>query len=74
MCLVFARLLSLPHSHIVPDSEAPTGASATSRPKNCQLDTTATESFCRGIEYSLFEEWWAEYFNNGGAKSYRAPE
>jgi len=37
MCLIFSQILSLPHAHIVPDAEAPTGAGATTRPRNCQL-------------------------------------
>ena len=28
----------------------------------------------RAREDVSVEEWWAEYFKNGGAKSYRAPE
>jgi S-adenosylmethionine synthetase len=64
MCLIFAKILGLPHTHIVPDAEPPSGASAASRPKNCQLYTKETEDLVEkegGMETCLFEEWWTEY-------------
>lgn len=63
MCLVFAHILSLPHAHIIPDAEAPTGTGATTRPRDCQLYTRETEDL--GVEGGLgcsgFEEWWTTY-------------
>ncbi|KAJ4473074.1 hypothetical protein J3R30DRAFT_3659398 [Lentinula aciculospora] len=63
MCLVFAKILNLPHGHIVPDSEAPKGDSATTRPRDCQLYTKETEVLGveGGLGLTLFEEWWMEY-------------
>ncbi|GAW08713.1 NAD dependent epimerase dehydratase [Lentinula edodes] len=63
MCLVFAKILNLPHGHIVPDSEAPKGDSATTRPRDCQLYTKETEDLGveGGLGLTLFEEWWTEY-------------
>ncbi|KAF7360318.1 Methionine adenosyltransferase 2 subunit beta [Mycena venus] len=63
MCLVFAQILGLPHSHIVPDAEPPTGAGATTRPKDCKLYTQETEDLGLedGLGLSLFEEWWTGY-------------
>ncbi|TFK38122.1 hypothetical protein BDQ12DRAFT_684002 [Crucibulum laeve] len=63
ICLTFSKILGLPHAHIIPDAEPPTGAGATSRPKDCHLYTRETEDL--GVEgslgLSLFEEWWAEH-------------
>lgn len=60
MCLIFAKVLRLSHEHIVADAEPPNDA--TTRPKNCQLDTTETELFIGGpLDCSIFEEWWTEY-------------
>ncbi|KAG6849369.1 hypothetical protein H0H93_009063 [Arthromyces matolae] len=70
ICLVFAKILNLPHSHIVPDAEPPTGAGATTRPRDCQLYTRETEDLHVGengdasLGLSLFEEWWSQYLNN----------
>ncbi|KAH7873716.1 uncharacterized protein C8R40DRAFT_1111459 [Lentinula edodes] len=63
MCLVFAKILNLPHGHIVPDPEAPKGDSATTRPRDCQLYTKETEDLGieGGLGLTLFEEWWTEY-------------
>ncbi|TFK49153.1 NAD(P)-binding protein [Heliocybe sulcata] len=65
MCLIFAKILGLPHDHITPDAEAPKGEAATSRPKDCQLYTRETEDLGieGGLGLSLFEEWWTEYLN-----------
>lgn len=63
MCLVFAKILGLPHNHIIPDAEPPSGEGATTRPRNCQLYTKETEALGveGGLELSLFEEWWRAY-------------
>lgn len=63
MCLVFAQILGLPHSHIIPDAEPPTGAGATTRPRDCKLYTQETEDLGLedGLGLSLFEEWWTGY-------------
>jgi S-adenosylmethionine synthetase len=63
ICLIFSHILSLPHTHIIPDAEAPTGTGATTRPRDCQLYTRETEDL--GLEDGLacggFEEWWRGY-------------
>lgn len=75
MCLIFARLLqipSLPPTHIIADDAVPTGAAAISRPRDCRLDVSATEALLGGpgsVEYSLFEEWWAERFKVLGLRN-----
>ncbi|KAI5117161.1 hypothetical protein M0805_001019 [Coniferiporia weirii] len=72
ICLVFAQILGLPHAHIIADAEVPTGAAATSRPRNCQLDTTESEVLLGGpgsLECSIFGEWWAERLKGGGSGS-----
>ena len=62
ICLVFAKLLGLPHKHIIPQADPPADAGATKRPRNCQLDTRETEGLVGGgLDLSLFEEWWTEY-------------
>jgi len=62
MCLIFARILGLPHAHIIPDAGPPPPGS-TPRPRNTQLYVRETEGL--GVEGGLgtsgFEEWWAEY-------------
>jgi len=62
MCLIFAKILGLPHKHIVPDAEPPTGNGQT-RPRNAQLYTKETEDLGveGGLGLSLFEEWWTAY-------------
>ncbi|KAF9051353.1 hypothetical protein BJ165DRAFT_1448141 [Panaeolus papilionaceus] len=62
ICLTFAKILGLPHSHIIPDAEPPTGAGATTRPRDCRLYTKETEDLGveGGLDTSLFEEWWTE--------------
>ncbi|KAI6107607.1 hypothetical protein EDD17DRAFT_1882790 [Pisolithus thermaeus] len=63
MCLIFAKILGLPHQHIVPDDSPPSGA--TPRPRDCHLSTKETEEL--GVEGGLgcrkFEEWWIGYLN-----------
>ncbi|EJC99327.1 NAD-binding protein [Fomitiporia mediterranea MF3/22] len=64
ICLIFSKILSLPHGHIIPDAEAPTGAAAASRPRDCRLDTTETEALLGkpgSLQCVIFEEWWREY-------------
>ncbi|KAJ7108538.1 hypothetical protein C8R44DRAFT_802985 [Mycena epipterygia] len=63
MCLIFAKILGLPHSHIIPDAEPPTGPGATTRPRDCKLYTQETEDLGLedGLGLSLFEEWWTGY-------------
>ncbi|GJE95483.1 SDR family oxidoreductase [Phanerochaete sordida] len=61
MCLVFAQILGLPHTHIVPDAEPYTGAAATTRPRDCQLYTGETEELLAGaggLGWTPFAEWW----------------
>ena len=60
ICLVFAKLLGLPHTHIIPQPDAPSDPGATKRPRNCQLDTRNTEALGGDLVLSLFEEWWAD--------------
>ena len=62
MCLVFAKILGLPHKHIDPVSEPPTGNTVT-RPRDCHLYTRETEDLGveGGLGLSLFEEWWTVY-------------
>jgi len=63
MCLVFANILGLPHAHIVPDAEEPSGAAAVARPRDTQLYVRETEEL--GVEGGLgcggFVEWWEEH-------------
>ncbi|KAF9262264.1 NAD(P)-binding protein [Marasmius fiardii PR-910] len=63
ICLTFAKILGLPHGHIIPDAEPPKGASAANRPWDCHLDTTETEYLGveDGLGLSLFEEWWSAH-------------
>ncbi|TFK72105.1 NAD(P)-binding protein [Pluteus cervinus] len=66
MCLIFAKILGLPHSHIIPDADPPKGEGATTRPRDCQLDTTATEELGveGGLGQSLFDEWWTSHLTS----------
>jgi S-adenosylmethionine synthetase len=63
ICLTFAKILGLPHDHILPNAEAPSAADATTRPRDCHLYTRETEDLGveGGLGLSLFEEWWTEY-------------
>jgi len=68
ICLVFSKILGIPHGHITPDAEPPTGEGATTRPRDCQLYTRETEDLGIPEEgdggplgLSLFEEWWSTY-------------
>ena len=66
MCLIFAKLLGLSHSHIVPETELPKGVDATTRPLNTQLDVSGTEAAVGVLETVVFEEWWAEHLRGEG--------
>ncbi|KAI0066851.1 NAD-P-binding protein [Artomyces pyxidatus] len=61
ICLVFAGLLGLPHTHIVPELEPPAGA--TPRPRDTQLYVRETEDLgvVGGLGTCGFEEWWAAH-------------
>ncbi|KDQ58675.1 hypothetical protein JAAARDRAFT_206541 [Jaapia argillacea MUCL 33604] len=63
MALVFSKILGLPHDHIIPDAEPPTGEAATTRPRDCQLYTLETEELGveGGLGWTPFEEWWTQY-------------
>ncbi|PPQ73920.1 hypothetical protein CVT26_006546 [Gymnopilus dilepis] len=62
ICLTFAKILGLPHNHIMPDAEPPSGAAVTTRPRDCRLYTKETEDLGveGGLGLSLFEEWWTD--------------
>jgi S-adenosylmethionine synthetase len=66
ICLVFSQILSLPHAHITPNAEAPTGTDATTRPRDCQLYLRETEDLNLegGLGCGGFEEWWRGYLGN----------
>jgi len=66
ICLTFAKILGIPHKHIIPDPEPPTGEGATTRPRDCRLYTKETEDLGveGGLGLSLFEEWWTERLEN----------
>lgn len=67
ICLIFAKILGLPHEHIIPDAEEPKGDSAVGRPKDCQLDVSETEELEKklglgeGLKTTGFETWWQAY-------------
>jgi len=63
ICLTFAKILGLPHQHIIPDAEPPIDDGATTRPRDCQLYTRETEDLGveGGLGLSLFEEWWTAH-------------
>jgi len=65
ICLVFARILGLPHAHIIPDAGPPPPGS-TPRPQNTQFSLQETEGL--GVDGGLmtggFVEWWMEYLRN----------
>ncbi|KDR80310.1 hypothetical protein GALMADRAFT_242662 [Galerina marginata CBS 339.88] len=62
ICLTFAKILGLPHKHIIPDADPPTGEAVTTRPRDCHLYTKETEDLGveGGLGLSLFEEWWTD--------------
>ncbi|KZT44022.1 NAD(P)-binding protein [Sistotremastrum suecicum HHB10207 ss-3] len=65
ICLIYAALLGVEHKHIIADSTDPSTKGATNRPRDCKLDTRATEVLLDGIEGGVlgcvgFEEWWSE--------------
>ncbi|KAM5537638.1 hypothetical protein V8D89_008716 [Ganoderma adspersum] len=62
MCLIFAKILGVPHGHITADAEPPKGG--TPRPQNTQLYVRETEDLMEGfggLGWNPFEEWWTEY-------------
>ncbi|KAJ3525267.1 hypothetical protein NM688_g8428 [Phlebia brevispora] len=64
ICLVFAKLLGLPHTHIVPQSDEPKDAAT--RPRDAHLYTHETEDLMAdagGLGWTPFEEWWTGYLN-----------
>ncbi|RPD75681.1 NAD(P)-binding protein [Lentinus tigrinus ALCF2SS1-7] len=64
MCLIFARILGVPHAHIVADAEPP--KEGTPRPQNTQLYVHETEDLMEGfggLGWNPFEEWWTAYLN-----------
>jgi len=67
ICLIFAKVLGLAHKHIIPDVEPPTGAGATTRPRDCHLDCRETDALGvdGGLGLSLFEDWWKAQFMKG---------
>ena len=62
---MFARILDLPHEHIMPD-EGPPPPGSVPRPRNMQLYLRETEDL--GVEGGLgtggFEEWWTGYLRH----------
>lgn len=62
ICLIFAKILDVPHSHVIPDPNPPIGEGATTRPRDCHLFTKETEDLGieGGLGLSLFEEWWTD--------------
>jgi len=65
ICLIFAKILGLSHKHIIADADPPTGAGATTRPRDCHLYTRETEDLNvpGGLDCSLFEEWWTQHLS-----------
>ncbi|KAH7906989.1 hypothetical protein BJ138DRAFT_1174741 [Hygrophoropsis aurantiaca] len=64
ICEIFGRVLDLKIDHIIADSSAPTGAGATTRPKDCQLDTRETKQLLEGdLRCSSFEAWWKRHLS-----------
>ncbi|KZW03564.1 NAD(P)-binding protein [Exidia glandulosa HHB12029] len=63
MCLIFSKILGLPHEHIIPDAEPPKGDAATTRPRDSQLSTEETVllGIDGGLGYNGFEEWWTAH-------------
>ncbi|OBZ67466.1 Methionine adenosyltransferase 2 subunit beta [Grifola frondosa] len=64
MCLVFARILGVPHTHVIPETDPP--KYATTRPRDCQLYTRETEDLMEGyggLGWTPFEEWWIGYLD-----------
>lgn len=65
MCLILAKVLDVPHDHIVPDTEEPKGDAAVTRPKNCMLSTKVIEEeLGMDVGAGLFEQWWTGYLKD----------
>ncbi|KAJ1755310.1 hypothetical protein LPJ58_001312 [Coemansia sp. RSA 1591] len=60
MCQVFARILKIDDSGLVPITEKPQEPVAT-RPDNCQLSTEALEEVGISVHCVPFSEWWTKY-------------
>jgi len=63
IALTFSAILGVSHEHIVADETDPNTTGATTRPKNCKLDTSETEILVDGVPGGVlgcvgFEEWW----------------
>lgn len=61
--LIFSAILGLPHQHVIADETDPNAGGATTRPRDCKLDTRETEVFIDGVPGGVlgcvgFEEWW----------------
>lgn len=66
ICLIFAKILGVGHEHIVPDSEAPKGEAAVSRPKDCHLSTSVIENTLKmDVGARGFEEYWRGVIGKG---------
>ncbi|KAH9940317.1 NAD(P)-binding protein [Amylocystis lapponica] len=64
MCLVFARILGVPHAHIVPDAEPPTvrsGDGAPARLPAVHARDGGSVDDVGGLGWTPFEEWWREH-------------
>jgi S-adenosylmethionine synthetase len=63
MCLILARIVGLPHGHIIADDKPPSGEAAAARPKDCRLYTRETASLLdeEELRCTPFEEWWREH-------------
>jgi len=67
MCLVFAGLLDVPYSHIVPEASEPViPPGGVGRPKDCRLSVRSIEApvseggLGMTVDCGLFEAWWRE--------------
>ncbi|TFK21143.1 NAD dependent epimerase/dehydratase [Coprinopsis marcescibilis] len=65
MCLIFAKILGIPHGHITPITNPPVSAATTSRPRDSRLSNKETESLGvdGGLDQSIFEDWWKEHLS-----------
>lgn len=62
MCLVFSKILGVPHAHINPNTDPPSATEQLTRPHDCRLDTRASEALLQGgLDLCLFEEWWTQH-------------
>ncbi|KAL5641487.1 hypothetical protein ACGC1H_001837 [Rhizoctonia solani] len=61
ICLVLAKILNVPHNHIIPDAADPPPDLAVSRPKNTQLSLDVLENLGVEIGGRDFATWWKQY-------------